>query len=648
MAKRLGLCPPQPTPPYGETGPFAGETLEPVRPQPDVPPGPQTRAQQSIRLPPGVKRGGAGIWPAGEDKFSSGRGQSTPGADDRPMAPTDPHHPDGSHEPHEPQKPHEPGRRDPSGDPRPRPERPAVPPAPGSYASNVPAGDSDRRTRPQAPPGATAPAALGASGAPGASPESGRRLRDPGNRFAAIMAWAVIFGLVGLTMVMQAGGMEEAPGTDPDSPLATMEEPTPPNPVVVAMGRYAIGVDRYINGVGQQVLGEMRQLAQTPADRLRMVMYAGEVDNAENALERLDGVLEWVRGQLDADRAIDDESPPTALPDWIIADAEALRTIYTEGPNALDASSREALIERHRWSGRLALSFELDDADPMRAEVLAKANRFIAILFSALGVGALACLAGFALLTVAIVLIARGRLRSAYAPPAPGGSAYLESFALFLLGFLVVSMIAFFIMRQNGADLTPILIWLLPLAAAWPLVRGARVGAWRHALGLVPGRGVIREIGAGVVGYIACLPIFLFGLFLTLILSATSTAISGADEAEPITHPIMDDIARGGVWGVLGVYLLAVVWAPVVEELLFRGALYHHMRGICGVLVSAVVVAFIFAAIHPQGLLAIPALMGLAVAFALIREWRGSLIGAITAHALHNGTLVTIMIMALS
>ena len=80
---------------------------------------------------------------------------------------------------------------------------------------------------------------------------------------------------------------------------------------------------------------------------------------------------------------------------------------------------------------------------------------------------------------------------------------------------------------------------------------------------------------------------------------------------------------------------------------MFRGVLYRHLReASCllryatSVLLSILVVSFLFAAIHPQGLVAIPPLMGLAVAFNLIREWRGTLVPGMVAHGVHNGLLM--------
>jgi membrane protease YdiL (CAAX protease family) len=52
----------------------------------------------------------------------------------------------------------------------------------------------------------------------------------------------------------------------------------------------------------------------------------------------------------------------------------------------------------------------------------------------------------------------------------------------------------------------------------------------------------------------------------------------------------------------------------------------------------------VFAVVHPQGLIAVPVLMGLALGFTLAREWRGSLVPGMVAHSLNNG-LVTLLIL---
>src|SRR5262249_52979121 len=57
-------------------------------------------------------------------------------------------------------------------------------------------------------------------------------------------------------------------------------------------------------------------------------------------------------------------------------------------------------------------------------------------------------------------------------------------------------------------------------------------------------------------------------------------------------------------------------------------------------LLSAFVVSFLFAVVHPQGFVAIPALMSLAFGFAIFREWRGSLLPCMVAHGISNGLML--------
>ena len=85
----------------------------------------------------------------------------------------------------------------------------------------------------------------------------------------------------------------------------------------------------------------------------------------------------------------------------------------------------------------------------------------------------------------------------------------------------------------------------------------------------------------------------------------------------------------------------------MTEETFFRGALFHHLRGRFTAVFSALTTALLFAAIHPQGWVAIPALASLGFVFAMLREWRGSLIAPIVAHAINNGFIMTLLVLAI-
>jgi len=147
-----------------------------------------------------------------------------------------------------------------------------------------------------------------------------------------------------------------------------------------------------------------------------------------------------------------------------------------------------------------------------------------------------------------------------------------------------------------------------------------------------------REVLAGLGGYMAGMPLLALAIYVSTLLAKMT--------GEKAVHPIVFG-AGGGVWGMIGLYLLASVWAPVVEETMFRGALFHHLRSGHRWLFSAVISGVIFASVHPQGWTAIPLLAAIGVIFAGIREWRGTAIASGAAHALHNGVATTFLFLVL-
>ena len=99
--------------------------------------------------------------------------------------------------------------------------------------------------------------------------------------------------------------------------------------------------------------------------------------------------------------------------------------------------------------------------------------------------------------------------------------------------------------------------------------------------------------------------------------------------------------------------LVACVAAPIVEEIAFRGVLYRHLRdatrghgAFASIVLSTLLNTFVFAIIHPQGLLGVPALMSIATGLTFAREWRGTLVPSMTMHALSNGILMTLLVLA--
>jgi membrane protease YdiL (CAAX protease family) len=165
----------------------------------------------------------------------------------------------------------------------------------------------------------------------------------------------------------------------------------------------------------------------------------------------------------------------------------------------------------------------------------------------------------------------------------------------------------------------------------WFSRNGASSEEQRLALGWHIGKGVLRDrrwrsgISGGLVVVVA-------GFLVTYLLVKRT----GISPEHPLIH-----ILQGNIWHVLGLYALVSVFAPFMEETMFRGALFHHLRRRWGWAISALIVAFIFAVIHPQGWVAVPVLGSIAIVLAALREWRGSLIAPMVAHACNNFVVLT-------
>jgi membrane protease YdiL (CAAX protease family) len=193
-------------------------------------------------------------------------------------------------------------------------------------------------------------------------------------------------------------------------------------------------------------------------------------------------------------------------------------------------------------------------------------------------------------------------------------------------------------------------------ALAWPVLRGVPWRQVRQDIGLTLGRSPALEPLFGVATYAMAVPLAAVGFVLCVLLMALQTALRGGTPVDSLaapntpSHPVVEFLVGSG-WSLrLQVLFLAAVVAPVVEEIMFRGVLYRHLRDATGrrlgiaasAVVSATLLSFIFAVIHPQGWVMVPALMALAYAFTVAREWRGTLVPAIVAHGLNNA-IVTLL-----
>ncbi len=332
--------------------------------------------------------------------------------------------------------------------------------------------------------------------------------------------------------------------------------------------------------------------------------------------------------------------------------AEAVGEAVTSG---VDEEGRARLRSHLGWFADLARGPD-GSAPPQEGAIRTRAY----VVLAAMGFGVVAVcfglLVGVLLLIFHLRRIQAGESRNAFVPSRRHAGMLLECFALYL-GIMTAGALAgaFFggaysIAGYFAAVVVPLL---------WPWLRGVGWSEFRGLVGLHRGQGWWREIGAGCVGYLGVLAVASIGIALTLALTllagffesggeAASAAASGgggtgARPVGPEAHPVVGWIYEGGFWTRLACLALAAGFAPLFEELFFRGALQRYFRGRFRFLASALLTALIFAALHPQGVFAIPALAGIGVGFSLLREWRDSLIAPMTAHAINNGCLVAML-----
>jgi membrane protease YdiL (CAAX protease family) len=99
------------------------------------------------------------------------------------------------------------------------------------------------------------------------------------------------------------------------------------------------------------------------------------------------------------------------------------------------------------------------------------------------------------------------------------------------------------------------------------------------------------------------------------------------------------------LWEILRSYypgfftVLAVVIAPIGEELYFRGRLLAAVQASLGLPAAVVISSLVFAAAHPVPAL-LPAFVLLGLILAALRVWSGGLVAPMVAHALNNAVAI--------
>ena len=432
------------------------------------------------------------------------------------------------------------------------------------------------------------------------------------HRKTELAAWLIILTIVAGLVVLNARRRNAVGAGDPlgDLRLKLLAQE------LIGVRSLALGTPKAADAQMTRLIEQIDKETRKPEDKVLAAILVGYLQSKAIAQVRLDQIAEST------------DSPE------VDSDIATLRTIFNDGVDALQAAEANRLVRRYGYFGRMALAVDAPKNSNERRAIETPAMRTLLVL-GAIGLGLLALIVlSLGLLVVAIVAWNQGKIHAGYTPIPSGNFAYLEAFALYMVLFIGLSVVV------HGLGLTSPnwnwLAWLIiPIAIWWIEKRSGSTVDWRRALGWYSGKGWLWECAAGLAGYLACIPFIAIGAVITFILVRV-TGVVPRDAVTPLLqgNPIV-------------IYGLACVFAPVIEETMFRGMLFHHLRGRWAWAPSAAVVAVIFAAIHPQGWVAVPVLASIALALAALREWRGSIIASMTAHAFNNFMAITVALVLL-
>lgn len=448
--------------------------------------------------------------------------------------------------------------------------------------------------------------------------------------------WAAVVGvllLVPLDVFVQQfhRGLRERTVRSPARDVAMSERVEAPGiGVLTLQSKYHVRIREHVALKGMRfeeqpdwraVVADLERLAESRVERARVAIVAAEVLGRQEGLRRLDDLLAEV-------------DPGGGL----AADIGWFKRVLTEGADVLGDEAAASLRARHGWFAEVAIARGNSDVLFVKGPPTRGGDEIVGAMGTMGLMNLLLIVAGVIAALLLSALWRQGFLTSAGFVPSHTPTVYVETFCIFLLTFIVLVGTQVLSMWSTGIAsvtmyvVTEILLWSCALAAAWPVLRGAGLEHVKRDLGWTRGEGFWAEALCGVLAFLVSVPLMhcaamVVGLF-------ESEAPAGTEEHGYPTYTT--PLGNSWVPVIVGCFS-AVVWAPLVEETMYRGALYHAVRQMMGPWLAIPLTAIAFGAAHPYGMSGLVMVTIAGIGFGLLREWRGTLIAPITMHALHNG-----------
>jgi membrane protease YdiL (CAAX protease family) len=497
--------------------------------------------------------------------------------------------------------------------------------------------------------------------APAAANDS--RSADPGS---PLRAWVCgIIALVCILTVMFLNQTEATPSASSSAAKAVATTGTldPSDPFIMSakvITKLAYDLGATDEGTRKMLLAQMdspyADRKPGSAEQVRRAIVTAEIMGDSGPAEAEKTFSELEKEFADrADREARGLEPEEKQEiEEISADIAALRAIYSGG--TLDDATTTRLVDRHGWFAKVAMTHGKPNSDPVRADLLGGGLVLFSLMMGFLFLMLGGILAGFGCFVVAIVLFATGRMKPRFVKPAPGGSFGWELLAGFTFTFLAFKLTTWVVvLLTSSAGMPPAWLptfvllgqWLVALAVFTPILFGVTFTQWCRLSGWTAPRGVLRELAAGVFGYLAGLPLVLGALVMSLVLDAVYRSATSQGPRDQ-TNPIMELASRADAFTLILLFTLATIWAPLVEETVFRGGMYRAVRTRLHAVLAGIVSAIAFGVMHGYPFLLLGPVMAIGLTFALMREWRDSIIGPAFGHFLNNATVLGLLLVVMA
>jgi len=213
---------------------------------------------------------------------------------------------------------------------------------------------------------------------------------------------------------------------------------------------------------------------------------------------------------------------------------------------------------------------------------------------------------------------------------------YAFRFLIYLALYLVLPILGYFLGFLKGV--LPNEVINLALYGSWAvlLIFSLKIGVpEKDSLSKIIGNreNPLKLVGLGVAAAFANFPIILIMTGLISIVSKFFPESSHPTSVALTSNP--------SLMVILFSIFTAAIFAPFMEELTFRGLLFPGLARLLKNPYSAMALqGFMFAIIHPQGLLIAPVLMLIGMTGSFVAYKTGSLIPGMVMHCVHNSLIL--------